>query len=66
METVTDTPTTENPWRETVRDIYDKLHFETPGFFSSDPLAKQLIAFIEDRHPAYFVEPHPMPQAKKP
>lgn len=44
-------------WRETVRDIYDRLHFKKPGFFSGDPLAKELIAFIEDRHPGYFVEP---------
>jgi hypothetical protein len=50
-------PETTNPWRETVRDIYDRLHFKEPGFFSGDPLAKELIAFIEDRHPDYFKEP---------
>jgi hypothetical protein len=50
--------TTPDPWRETVRAIYDKLHFEEPGFFSGDPLAKTLIAFIEDCHPGYFVDAH--------
>lgn len=48
--------TTANPWRETVRDIYDRLHFQDPGLFSGDPLAKELIAFIEERHHDYFCE----------
>ena len=61
---MTENKTTADPWRETVRTIYDKLHFETPGFFSGDPLAKSLIAFIEGRHPGFFVDAHPMPIKK--
>lgn len=51
----------EGNWRETVRDLYDHLHFSKDGFFSGSPLAKRIIQFIEDRHPAYFTESHPLP-----
>jgi hypothetical protein len=42
-------------WRETVRDIYDRLHLEAGGVFSPHPgLALELVALIEQRHPDYF------------
>lgn len=52
------TTTHGNPWRETVRDIYDDLHFGQDNMFKGSRLAKRLIAMIEDRHPGYFNEPH--------
>ena len=46
-----------NEWRETVRDLYDDLHFGQDSMFTGSRLAKRLIAFIEDRHPGFFNEP---------
>lgn len=48
----------EMPWRETVRDIYDALHFAPGNVFDDDgagQLAAYLIALIEKRHPDYFL-----------
>ena len=50
---------TADPWRETVRDIYDELHFGKISLFTGSKLAKRLIGIIEDRHPGYFNEPPP-------
>ena len=47
----------DNPWRETVRDLYDKLHFGPHNIFTGNPLAQGIVAFIEERHPGYFVSP---------
>lgn len=44
-------------WRETVRDLYDDLHFGQDNLFTGNRLAKRLIAFIEARHPGFFNEP---------
>ena len=41
-------------WRETVRDLYDDLHFGEDNVFTGSRLAARLIAFIEERHAAYF------------
>lgn len=46
-----------NEWRETVRDLYDDLHFGEDNLFTGNRLAKRLIGFIEDRHPGFFNEP---------
>lgn len=46
-----------NPWRETVRDLYDDLHFGQDNIFTGSHLAKRLISFIENRHPGFFNEP---------
>ena len=42
-----------NKWRETVRMIYDSLHFGNHNVKGGKP-AKQIVKFIEDRHPTYF------------
>ena len=47
----------ENPWRETVRDLYDKLHFGSDDLFIGDSLTAGIIAFIEERHPRFFGSP---------
>lgn len=44
-------------WRETVRDLYDELHFGEGNYFDEDEagrLARRLVALIEERHPAFF------------
>jgi hypothetical protein len=46
----------DNPWRETVRDIYDTLHFGPDNLFTGNPLAHRLINLIEERHLYYFAE----------
>ncbi len=62
MADPTPTNTADNAWRETVRDLYDDLHFGKDNFFTGNPLASRLIKFIEDRHPEYFrSERAPMP-----
>jgi hypothetical protein len=48
--------TDENPWRETVRDIYDVCYFGPYNVFDSDPLAQRLVAIIEKRHPGFFTD----------
>ena len=58
------TETAANPWRETVRDMYDDLHFGQINVFTGNRLAKRLIKFIEDRHPGFFNEPHQPSEAK--
>ena len=52
-----ETPAAASPWRETVRDIYDALHFGADNVFTGSALARRLIALIEARHPKYFDEP---------
>jgi hypothetical protein len=45
----------EATWRETVRDIYDRLHFGPEDYFSGNArLAKELVHLIETRHPDFF------------
>ena len=44
----------EGNWRETVRALYDELHFGDDNCFTGNPLASRLIAFIENRHPHFF------------
>jgi hypothetical protein len=48
----------EMPWRQTVRDLYDMLHFGEGGNIFSEGeagrLAEGLVALIEERHPAFF------------
>jgi len=46
----------EDCWKETVRDIYDEIHFREDGCFSGNRLAWRLIKMIEDRHPEWFCE----------
>jgi hypothetical protein len=48
--------TTADPWRETVRDIFDTLHHGEDDIFTGSRLAKRLVAMIEDRHHAFFCE----------
>ena len=46
-----------NSWRETVRTIYDTLHFGPDNMFEegdSQRLAARLVALIEERHPGFF------------
>lgn len=50
------TKQTTNLWRETVRDIFDTLHFGEDNLFTGSRLAKRIIALIEERHPDYFCE----------
>ena len=47
-------PVTPNPWRETVRDVYDKMHLGTESIFTGNQLAKDVVEFIEERHPEFF------------
>ena len=51
----------ENEWRQTVRDLYDELHFGPDNLFTGNRLARRLIGFIEYRHPGFFNEPHDAP-----
>lgn len=46
-----------NEWRDTVRNIYDTLHFGLDNVFTDNRLAKRLIYLIEEKHPGYFVAP---------
>lgn len=48
----------DNEWKETVREIYDLLHFGQDSIFSGEgrPLARRLVDLIEARHPDFFVE----------
>jgi hypothetical protein len=50
----TETTKRKNPWKETLRDMYDDLHFGKDNTFTGSRLAKRLVAFIEERHPRYF------------
>jgi hypothetical protein len=48
----------ENAWRETVRDIYDRLYSGSDNYFSTNNrLAGELIGMIENRHPGFFGAP---------
>jgi len=51
---MTTNSTTPNEWRETIRYIYNNLHFGQDNVFTGNRLANRLIAIIEDRHPNYF------------
>ena len=54
-----------NEWRETVRDLYDKLHFGSDDdLFIGDSLTAGIIAFIEERHPGFFGSPPAMTQER--
>ena len=55
-----------NEWRETVRDLYDKLHFGLDNVFTGNRLARRLIDLIEDLHPGYFVPPRDAPEPWEP
>jgi len=59
-------PDEPNEWRETVRDLYDKLHFGPHNIFTGNPLAQGIVAFIEERHPGYFVPPRDAPEPWEP
>jgi hypothetical protein len=48
------TDTEPNEWRETVRDLYDKLHFGPDNIFTGNRLAMGVVTFIEERHPGFF------------
>jgi hypothetical protein len=50
-------------WRETVRDIYDEMHFGLDNVFTGSKLAQSVVALIEARHPGFFV---PLPEKKTP
>ncbi len=50
----------EERWKETVRAIYDELHFGTDNIFNSN-LADHIVRMIEERHSAYFSEAHACP-----
>lgn len=54
-----DQPRTTNEWRETVRDLYDDLHFGQDNIFTGSRLAARLIHLIEQRHPGFFNEAYP-------
>lgn len=54
-------PDSDNPWKETVCDLYDELHFGEDNFFNS-PLARRLVALLEDRHPEWFRDEVPLDQ----
>jgi hypothetical protein len=43
-----------NPWRETVRDIYDRMHFGPHNVFGGNEAAREVVALIEERHRDYF------------
>lgn len=45
-------------WRDTVRAIYDELHFGEDSVFggSGRDLARRLLTVIEDRHGDYFCQ----------
>lgn len=43
-------------WRETVREVYDRLHLSPHGLFGTgEGLSAELIGLIEERHPGYFM-----------
>jgi hypothetical protein len=45
----------QSDWRETVRDIYDRLYDGPGDVFSDTPaLAQDLLRLIEERHPGFF------------
>lgn len=54
-----------DPWRETVRDIYDDLHFGEDNLFTGSRLAKRLVDFLERRHPGFFDEQFPREEERK-
>lgn len=43
-----------NPWKQTVRDIFDELHFGQDSIFTGSKLASRIVSMIEDRHGDYF------------
>ena len=43
-----------NKWRETVRIIYDNLHFGNHHVKRGIRPATMIVKLIEDRHPTYF------------
>ena len=50
-------PPTTDAWKETVRDIFDELHFGTDSVFKGQRrLARRIVSIIETRHHDYFCE----------
>jgi hypothetical protein len=48
----------DNPWRETVRAIFDELHFGKDTVFHGQvSLANHIVGMIEERHRDYFCGP---------
>ena len=43
-------------WKQTVRDLYDMMHFGEHNTFNNPNLSK-IVEFIEDRHRNYFLSP---------
>ena len=65
MSNESQNPTTApNPWRETVRAIFDHLHFGRWTVFNDD-CAREIVATIEERHHDYFCVGKTMAQWKK-
>ena len=49
-------------WKETVRDIFDMMHFAKEGnVFTGSRIARKVLDLIEKNHRAYFVVGHPPP-----
>lgn len=62
MPTAAPSPAPPDEWRKTVRDIYDHVNFG----FTGNRLAKDIVAFIEERHPGFFMEaPAPPDEGKE-
>lgn len=53
------TNTTPDAWKETVRDIYDKVLLGKDSGFFGNPLAVEILKLIEAKHHAYFCEGSP-------
>lgn len=47
-------------WKQTVRNIFDKVLLSKNGMFAGNPLASEILEIIEQRHHAYFCEGEPM------
>jgi hypothetical protein len=48
-----------DPWQNTVRAIYDSLHFGPGNVFTdkTNELGQSIVALIEERHPGFFNAP---------
>lgn len=65
MPSDSNTTADRNEWRETLRDLYDDLHFGPDNVFTGNtPLAARLVAFIEKRHADYFCQRAEAPHGK--
>ena len=52
----------DNPWRETVRDLYDLAAFAAP---QDKWIARKVLRMIEERHPDDFARTHPLMPEKR-